>query len=178
MGLFFLGLALGVTRVEPAGPMRGVGFFGAVAHGVSQVMFQASWWTAILFLVGIALGDWRHASWMLLGSIVGMLMGSYHATAGARALDPESLVDRALLENVALGLYGYNATLAALALFLWRRSLISPLLGMLIAVPLTELIPQLGLPALTAPFVLATWLVLSLGWLDQRLIHERSFVLV
>lgn len=175
-GLFILGNALGATRVEPGGAMEGVGSLGAVAHGVSQVMFQASWWTAILFLIGIALGDWQHASWVLLGSIVGALMGSYHATAGARALDPESLVDRALLENVALGLYGYNATLAAVALFLWRRSLIPPLLGMLISVPLTELLPQLGLPALTAPFVLATWLVLLLGWLDPRLLGEWSTV--
>ena len=79
---------------------------------------------------------------MLLGSVVGMLVGSYHATAAARALDPESLVERALLENVALGLYGYNATLAAVALFLWRRSLIPPLLGILLSVPLTELVPD------------------------------------
>ena len=111
---------------------------------------------------------------MLLGSVVGMLVGSYHATAAARALDPESLVERALLENVALGLYGYNATLAAVALFLWRRSLIPPLLGMLLSVPLTELFPMLGLPALTAPFVLATWLVLAFGWLDGRLLREPA----
>ena len=145
-----------------------VGFVGAAAHGVSQVMFQASVWTGLLFLVGIAVSDWRHAAWVLAGSVVGMLVGSYHATAAARALDPESLVDRALLENIALGLYGYNATLAAVALFLWRRSLIPPLLGILLSVPLTELFPLLGLPALTAPFVLATWLVLALGWLEEQ----------
>jgi len=172
--LFFLGLALGAARVEPGGPIESTGIFGSVAHGVSQVMFQASIWTALLFLAGIALNDWQHASWVLLGSIVGMLVGSYHATAALRALDPESLVDRALTDNVALGLYGYNATLAAVALFLWRRSLIPPLLGMLISVPLTELLPLLGLPALTAPFVLATWIVLAFGWLDGRLFREPS----
>ena len=137
-------------------------------------MFQASLWTGLLFLVGIALSDWEHAVWVLLGSIVGMLVGSYHATAAARVLDPESLVERGLLENVALGLYGYNATLAAVALFLWRRSLIPPLLGMLLSVLLTDLVPMLGLPALTAPFVLATWLVLAFGWLDRRLVREPA----
>jgi len=172
--LFFIGQALGAARVEHAGPMEAAGFVAAAAHGVSQVMFQASMWTALLFLVGIALSDWRHASWVLVGSIVGMLVGSYHAVAAARALDPESLVDRALTENVALGLYGYNATLAAVALFLWRRSLIPPLLGMLLSVPLTELVPVFGLPALTAPFVLATWLVLAFGWLDRRLFREPA----
>jgi urea transporter len=172
-GLFFLGLAMGAARVEPGGPLDSVGFFSAAAHGVSQVMFQASIWTALLFLIGIGLNDWQHASWVLAGSIVGMLVGNHHATAAARALDPESLVDRALTDNVALGLYGYNATLAAVALFLWKRSLIPPLLGMLLSVPLTELLPMLGIPALTAPFVLATWIVLSFGWLDGRLFREK-----
>jgi urea transporter len=170
--LFLLGLALGAARVEPGGPLDGVGPVRAVAHGVSQVMFQASIWTALLFLIGIALNNWQHASWVLLGSVVGMLLGSYHATAAARTLDPESLVDRALLENVALGLYGYNATLAAVALSLWRRSVIPPLLGMMLSVLLTDLAPILGLPALTAPFVVATWLVLALGWIDTRLFRE------
>jgi urea transporter len=173
-GLFFLGQALGAPRVEPGGALEGVGFIGAVAHGISQVMFQASLWTAILFLAGIAISDWKHASWVLLGSIVGMLVGNHHAMVGAKALDPESLADRTILDNVALGLYGYNATLAAVALFLWRRSLIPPLLGMLFSVPLTELIPLLGLPALTAPFVLAAWLVLAFGWLDGRLFPEQA----
>ena len=45
--LFFLGLALGAARVEPGGPMDAVGFVEAVAHGISQVMFQASIWTAL-----------------------------------------------------------------------------------------------------------------------------------
>ena len=75
-----------------------------------------------------------------------------------------------MFENIALGLYGYNATLAAVALFLWRRSLIPPLLGILLSVPLTDSLPLLGLPALTAPFVLATWLVLALGWLDGEVL--------
>ena len=97
--------------------MVGVGFAQAVAHGVSQVMFQASLWTALLFLAGIALNDWQHASWVLVGSIIGTLVGHYHSASWAGTVDPESLVDRGLPENVALGLYGYNATLAAVALF-------------------------------------------------------------
>jgi urea transporter len=172
--VFFLGQALGVPRVDAGGSLEGVGPVVAAAHGVSQVMFQASKWTAILFLVGIAVNDWKHASWVLVGAIIGMLMGSYNATTGLTALDPESLKQRTLLDNVALGLYGYNATLAAVALFLWRRSVIPPLLGILLSVPLTELFPLISLPALTAPFVLATWLVLLFGWLDRRLFPEPA----
>jgi urea transporter len=172
--VFILGRALGAARVEPGGPLVGAGYFEAVANGVGQVMFQASVWTALLFLVGIALSDWRHASLVLAGSVVGMLVANYHATEALRALDPERLVERGLTENIALGLYGYNATLAAVALFLWRRALIPALLGMLISVPITELVPRLGLPALTAPFVLATWLVLALGWLEARFLAPRA----
>jgi urea transporter len=170
--LFLIGQAVGVPRVAPGEPANPFGYIGPVAHGVSQVMFQASSLTALLFLVGIALSDWKHAAWVLVGSIIGALMGSYHAELTARALDPESLVERALTENVALGLYGYNATLAAVALFLWRRSLIPPLLGVVISVPLTDLVPLVGLPALTAPFVLATWLVLAFGWVDGKYLRE------
>jgi urea transporter len=172
-GVFFLGLAMGAARVEPGGPLGAVGYVGAALNGVSQVMFQASYWTAALFLIGIGLNDWQHASWVLVGSIIGMLAGNFHDGTTASGLDPESLVERTLRENVALGLYGYNATLAAVALFLWRRSVIPPLLGILLSVPLTDLVPMLGLPALTAPFVLATWIVLSFGWLDGRLFGEK-----
>lgn len=171
--VFFLGTALGAARVEPGGPVA-VGVLEASANGVGQVMFQGAIATGVLFLVGIGLSDWRHAAWVLAGSIVGALAGSFHATAAARVLDPESLVVRGLLETVSLGLYGYNATLAAVALFLWRRSFIPPLLGMLLSVPLTELVPRLGIPALTAPFVLATWIVLAFGWLDSRFLREPS----
>ena len=105
----------------------------AVAHGVGQVMFQASIWTALLFLVGIAINDWQHASGWCVASIVGMLVGIYHRRTTSTRSCRES-------PRTSLGLYGYNATLAAVALFLWRRSLIPPLLGILLSVPLTELL--------------------------------------
>lgn len=139
----------------------------AAAHGVGQVMFQASLWAGLLFLAGIALGCTRHALLVLAGAVVGMLLAGHHATEAYRALDPERLIERSLYDNIGLGLYGYNSALAAVALYLWRRSLIPVGLGMLLAVPLTELLPLSGLPALTAPFVLATWLVQLLGWFDS-----------
>jgi urea transporter len=158
--LFFLGKSLGITPVESGGPTVPAGFITAVAHGVGQVMFQASIWTALLFLIGIAISDWKHAVWVVVASALGMLVGIYHHDS------PE--------EVAALGLYGYNATLAAIALFLWRPTLIAPLLGILISVPLTAFVPMLGLPALTAPFVLATWLVLVCGWLERKIFPVPS----
>jgi urea transporter len=170
-----IGNAMGAAPVEgypllvPDPPLPFV--VQSVAHGVGQVMFQGSFWTALFFLVGIAIGNGRHAALVLAGSIVGMMMAWHHTTEATRAVDPERLVDRALFDNILLGLYGYNATLAPVALYLWRKSLIPVLLGMLLTVPIAELVPKLGVPALTAPFVLATWLVLLLGRLDAAFLH-------
>ncbi|MBM4200386.1 MAG: urea transporter [Gammaproteobacteria bacterium] len=64
---------------------------------------------------------------------------------------------------------GYNAALAARGVYLWRPSLLLPVLGALVSVSLTEFFPKLlGIPALTAPFVLACWLLIALGSLERR----------
>ena len=139
----------------------------AVANGVGQIMFQGSVWAGLLFLVGIGLSDWRHAAWVLAGSIVGMVVATYHLDVAERAMNPETLIVQNQFDNVQLGLYGYNATLVAVALYLWRRSLIAPVLGMILSVPLTEMIPRLGIPALTAPFVLAAWIVIGLAAIEK-----------
>lgn len=166
--VYVLAHALGATEVAAGSEVESGRVMNAVANGVAQVMFQANLWTGALFVIGIAVSNWRHAVWVVLASLIGMLVGSYHLTPTLRALDVERLVERAQSEIVALGLYGYNATLAAVALYLWRRSLIAPLLGVLLTVPIAEAIPLVGLPALTAPFVLATWIVLALGEIERR----------
>ena len=134
-------------------------------------MFQASIWTGLLFLLGIAISDWRHAALVLAGAARRRAGGRLPLHAGRRAIDPDRLIDRSAFDVIKLGLYGFNATLAPVALYLWRKSLIAPLLGMLLTVPLTELVPMLGLVALTAPFVLATWIVLALGWLEGKIVR-------
>ncbi len=173
--VYLIGKSMGIPGAEAAAnlvpaPAVGAGV-EAILHGIGQVMFQASIWTGLLFLAGIAISDREHAGWVLVAAVLGMVVAGYHLDAAARALDPERLIERNQFENVQLGLYGYNATLTAVALYLWRRSLVPPLLGIVLSVPLTELVPRVGLPALTAPFVLATWIVLALGWLEVRLLR-------
>jgi len=63
------------------------------------------------------LSNWRHASWAIVGSIVGIVVANYHVTTATQALDPERLIERAFSENVALGLYSHNTILPAIALF-------------------------------------------------------------
>ena len=96
----------------------------------------------------------------LLGSMVGTIFSIYHH-------NPVAYID--------LGIYGYNASLAAIAVYLWRKSLLISLLAAAITVPITEFFPssQLGIPALTAPFVLASWIVFLIG-ADRNSFHERA----
>ena len=177
--VILLGRSMGASAtssfVAPLVPTASLGFVvDSTAHGIGQVMFQASLWAGILFLVGLVISDREHAAWALIASVLGMVVTTYHLEAGAKAIDPEFLVERDQFENIALGLYGYNATLAAVALFLWRRSAIPALLGIVLSVPLTEIVPRLGLPALTAPFVLAVWLVMIFGWLEGKAFPART----
>jgi urea transporter len=169
--IWLIGPALGAAWVPAGDPYTGSDPFVGIANGVGQVMFQANLVTAVLFVVGIALSDWRHAVLVVAASALGVAAANYHVTPAQRALDPEQLVPRFLTQNITLGLYSYNATLAALALFLWRKSLIPALLGAMLSTPLTEFAPMTGLPALTAPFVAATWLVLLVGFIDVRFLH-------
>jgi urea transporter len=153
--LYYLGLTLDLPEVEPvAGPTTD-SLFAAIVRGVGQVKFQANGATGLLFLAGIALNNWRHALWVLTASVLSVLGAVFH---------------NAPTEGIALGLYGYNAPLTALALYLWRPSLITPLFGILLCIPITEYVPMLGLPALTLPFVLTTWLVLALLWIEKRVL--------
>jgi len=144
----------------PALPEHELNFFDSILAGEAEVMLGASSLTGILFVVGIALSDWRHALIAVLGSAIGTWQARTH-------LDLEG--------NIALGIYGYNATLAAMAIWLSKSSLSGVLLSAIISVPLVEYFPKAsGLPALTAPFVVATWMVLAFDGLDP-LIGRNQF---
>lgn len=134
------------------------GFIEEVLRGEAEVMLGANVVTGILFIVGIALSDFWHAVMALLGSVVGTAMADYHG-------DP--------MQAISIGIYGYNAALAAMAMFLKRKSLALPILGALLATGMTEFFPKaLGVPALTGPFVAASWFMLAVIWLEDRLFGE------
>lgn len=131
-----------------------VGFFKEVLDGAAEVMFGANIFTGLLFLVGIAVSNRRHAALCLLGSILGTAVAIYHGDQAG---------------TISLGIYGYNAALAAMGIYLWRPSFPIAILAAFLSVPFTEFFPQsLGIPALTAPFVVACWLVILVGWIESR----------
>ena len=123
----------------------------AVLRGLGQVIFLDSPLAGLCLLIGLRLADGRMALWALLGSSSGFALAIFHDWPSDGAL---------------AGLYGYNATLAAIALAQIYRCPLVPAVGVILALVLQPGFSALGLPALTMPFILACWLVKAgvQGW--------------
>lgn len=119
----------------------------AVLRGVGQVMFLDDPVAGLCCVLGLWLHSWRAGLWALAASAGGL------AIAWLLGL-PMGLA--------ALGLYGYNAVLTTEALrggppgtALWVS------VGVGLSVGITALFQAMSWSPLTAPFVLSTWLLLS-----------------
>jgi urea transporter len=126
------------------------GFF----RGVGEVMFQDNLLTGVIFLVAILVNSRISAAFAAVGSAVALLT--------ALVLGGDGVA-------IYHGLYGFNAVLCAIALgglffVLTWKSAVYALLAAMFSVPtfaaIAVLLSPIGMPALTAPFVLTTWLFL------------------
>lgn len=117
----------------------------APLKGIGQVMFLGHPLAGAMIAAGLLIADRRAFCWALLASVAGMGWSMLHHD----------------FYSALLGLGGYNAVLAALALSSQRQQPWLPLLGITLALLLTPLFAAIGLPTLTAPFILACWLVRS-----------------
>ncbi|MBC3303412.1 urea transporter [Pseudomonas sp. SWRI18] len=144
----FVGLGWLLPGTAPPGTLAlsepdTVALFTAPFTGLAQIMLLDQPLAGGLITLGLWLADRRAAVWALIGASAGLLAAlCLHEPAGA-----------------LLGLHSYNSALAALALSQVRRQPWWPLLGILLAVLLTPGFAALHLPTLTAPFILACWLV-------------------
>lgn len=124
----------------------------ALLEGMSEIMLiGGSPWPGLLFLAGIAVGNRWHAVLAILASVVGLLMVLFYG-------DP--------VDKVNLGLFGYNAVLAMIAMYLAGKGIYGALCGAFLSVILTEVFGHTTIPTLTAPFVLAVWLLLPFGKIE------------
>ncbi|MEE9103761.1 MULTISPECIES: urea transporter [Pseudomonas] len=123
----------------------------STALGFGEVIFLGEPLAGLTIALGLLLADRRAAFWALAGA------------AGALAIAPLFGLPAASAEA---GLLGLNGALAGIALSLRYRSALAPLCGILLAVLLQPCFALIGLPAFTAPFIFACWLVI----LGQRLL--------
>lgn len=122
--------------------------------GISQVFLLNSWVTGILFLIGLYLSNKWAALWAAIGSAVALLMVLVYQGVGS---------------DIANGLYGFSPVLTGIALGCTfyrpnKRTAVWALLGILVTVfiqgAMDMLMLPFGIPTLTAPFCIATWLFL------------------
>lgn len=128
-------------------------FFVSLIKGVGEVFIIDSVWAGSLILVALFMAGWRYGVYAIAGAFISWI------TAISLGVDADSL---------DLGLYNYNAVLTIIAvglLFDEKRNF--PLVGIVSAattVPISiwvdHLINPFGLPALTLPFILTTWMFL------------------
>lgn len=121
--------------------------------GLAQIMLLDQPLAGALIAVGLWLANRRAALWALAGGSAGVIVGLLLGDS----------------TSALLGLHSYNPALAALALSQSRRQPWLPLLGILLAIILTPGFAALHLPALTAPFILACWLVHA----GRRILRNR-----
>jgi urea transporter len=129
--------------------------FAAVLRSLGESLFSPTVLSGVLFLCGILLSNWRHGVIALLGAVIGTTVSYYYRHVGPSSAD--------------LGLYGFNGVLAAVSAYVFcGGKLRLAVLAALLATILTPVISALGVQALSAPFVLTTWLMLALGWVETH----------
>ncbi|MGX9045151.1 urea transporter [Pseudomonas aeruginosa] len=166
-----LGAWLGLAPAAHGGcfscAWSGTAELAALALGIGEIIFLGEPLAGLLVWLGLLLVSRPSAAWALAGAADSLPLAWLLCYDGASAL---------------AGFYGLNAALAGLALALRYRSVWPPLLGMGLAVALQPLFGLLGLPALTAPFILACLLCIGgerlylrlAGSLGARLGRRRS----
>jgi urea transporter len=121
-----------------------LGLGAALLKGVGQVIFLGEPLAGAILLFGLCLASRRAALWAVIGSAIGLAFALQQGWSSANGLN---------------GLYGYNCVLVGVALSQVYRNPAVILLGILLALPLQPGFAAFALPELTAPFILACWLV-------------------
>lgn len=123
-------------------------------RGISQVFLVNSWVTGLLFLIGLAISNRWAAIWAAIASALALAVAVLYQCNS---------------EDIANGLFGFSPVLTGIALgttfykvnwrtFLW--SLTGIVATVFIQAAMDTFFTPLGIPTLTGPFCVATWLFL------------------
>lgn len=123
-----------------------------VFMGIAQVFFQGSLVTGILFSIGLFISSWRSCALALLGSFTGLAV---------------AWVLGASEPSIRSGAFGFNTVLTVIAvggIFLTPRfssicyALFAGVVTTIAFAAISAAFEPIGMPALTLPFVLVTWI--------------------
>lgn len=127
--------------------------FIGMLKGIGEVFVIDSFWTGSLTLIALFIAGWRFGLYAIIGAFVSWLTAYF---IGADTL------------SLNLGLYNYNAVLTVIAIGLVfykkdKPTLLVAMIAAMLTVPVTAglelLLDEFGLPVLTFPFIICTWLV-------------------
>jgi urea transporter len=125
--------------------------------GIGEVFVIDSLWTGSLILLALFWVGWRFGLYAIIGTFVSWLT-AYFIGADTHSLN--------------LGLYNYNAVLTIIAVSLVfnknpKKMPYTGIIAAMLTVPITAglelLLDPLGLPALTFPFIVCSWLFIAMG---------------
>lgn len=123
-------------------------------QGISQVFLINSWITGLIFLVALFISNKWAGIWALIASIIALTFAISFQTSESSVSD---------------GLYGFSATLTGIAIGMtfykpnWKSAiwaLIAIVTTVFIQAAMNAVLLPYGVPSLTAPFCIATWLFL------------------
>lgn len=128
----------------------------AILNGLGQIFFLQNPISSVLLYIGLFIAGWKFGVFALIGNVFAILTA--FALGGAHEL-------------IHTGLYGFNGVLIILAVAIAFKesnnslAFITGIIGACLSVPLTATVTTwltpYGLPTLTMPFILGTWLLLG-----------------
>ncbi len=117
-------------------------------RGIGQVMFQNNIYSGFLFLSGIFFNSW------LLG--LAAILGTVISTSTAQVMKYPA-------EEIKNGLYGFNGTLTGIAVLCFFEvstiTVLAIIIGAVLSTFIMHYLKKIA-PPFTAPFVIATWLII------------------
>jgi urea transporter len=145
--------SLAYWELNIAGPINWIeGFF----DGIGQIFFLDNTLSGVLLFIAVFWAGWKLGLFAVIGSAVALLVA--YGLGGEHTL-------------ISLGLYGYNAILTCMAVgvvfsmdanrFRYISGIVAACVTVLLTASISAWILPYGLPVLTLPYVLCTWLFLG-----------------
>jgi urea transporter len=147
---------LGLSKIDfGAFPAMPIDWGKSLVAALGSALFVPSLISGGVFLVGIAISNWRHAIVAVIGALLANALAVQAGAVGGA---------------VNFGFIGFNGVLAALAAYV----IVAPdlrlvVLGSVLATWLASYVYRgAPVPVLASGFVLAVWAMLLMGWINPR----------